>query len=282
MDAERYGDRVVRSWLREDRHEDVTDVLNNALDALDATPQRRSMWLARRTQPMPNTVRIALAAAAVVVTAFLGYQLLIAPNVGGEIPTPTAAPSSIPSITPAPSDMGPAEVGLLEAGRYSTTVFQPRTTFTVGDGWTYVSEDDDQFVIQPATDVAAQMHVNRWRTLPVPVDNTNTPIPGEWTDILDVMTYVAERPDLVVVQQPTLWGTGGLTGYWMEIDNPGDIELVIFQDGQNVYPGGHNRFALLQMADGSVVDIVMFTFEGSESYVEAMTPIVESFVFDLP
>jgi hypothetical protein len=276
--SERQVNGLIRSFLREEWHEDANRVASTVLDELDATPQRRSMWSAWRFQPMPNTVRIALAAAAVVVIAILGYQFLVAPNVGA--PNPTPSPSLPSSLEPSDAGAPPAELGVLTAGTYTTSVFQPATTFTVGDGWSYASDTEDQFRLEPATDVAAQIAVSHGPP-PVPADNDNNPIPGDWSDLLDVMTYVAERPDLEIIQPPTIWAAGGLAGYWMEIANPGESELVIFHDGQNLYGGAQNRFAVLHMQDGTAVQITIFTFEGSEAYTEAATPIVESFLFDL-
>ena len=48
MSTERDVTRIVRSWLRTDEHESADRVLDTVLDLLDATPQRRSWWPARR------------------------------------------------------------------------------------------------------------------------------------------------------------------------------------------------------------------------------------------
>ena len=48
MSANRDLTHTVRSWLQEDGHEDASRVLDLVLDQLDATPQRRVGWLARR------------------------------------------------------------------------------------------------------------------------------------------------------------------------------------------------------------------------------------------
>jgi hypothetical protein len=58
---------------------------------------------------MNNTVRLVVAAAAVVVIALLGYQLLIAPNVGEPTPSPSESPSAEPSgaATSEPTPTGP-------------------------------------------------------------------------------------------------------------------------------------------------------------------------------
>jgi hypothetical protein len=74
---------------------------------------------------MNNIVRLVAATAAVVVAALIGYQLLIAPNVGGLGPSPSESPSATPTATPAPSE-GTGNVfppaGPLEAGtRYAVS-----------------------------------------------------------------------------------------------------------------------------------------------------------------
>lgn len=119
MSTDRDVTRIVRSWLRTDDDDSADRVLDAVLDALDTTPQRRPSWLARSSSIMNNSVRLIATAAAVVVAALIGYQLLIAPRVGGPAPAPMESPSAPPTATPAPSEgtgnvfppTGPLEVG---------------------------------------------------------------------------------------------------------------------------------------------------------------------------
>jgi hypothetical protein len=102
MTADRDTTRVVRSWLRTDEHESADRVLATVLSRLDATPQRRSMWPSRRFALMNRLVLAATAAAAVLVVAVVGYNLLPrASGPGG----PTFAPT-FPSATPVPLAVG--------------------------------------------------------------------------------------------------------------------------------------------------------------------------------
>jgi hypothetical protein len=95
-------------------------------------------WPPRRLLVMNNTVRFAMAAAAVAVAALLGYSFLIAPNVGGPVlpsqPAPTHEPgASIAADLPVLSDQS----GPLEPGRYVVTEVEPlRIAITVPYGWT--------------------------------------------------------------------------------------------------------------------------------------------------
>jgi len=145
-------DRVIRSWLHEDRHEDVSRVAGAVLDQVEATPQRRSTWWpARRTPIMNKIVTIGLGAAAVVVALVVGFQLFGSPNggVGGEPTSPASAEptaEATPEVTPSPS----AEAGL-PLGPF--LVFDPSimpapfddgppiTVSIAASGWTAIPEN---------------------------------------------------------------------------------------------------------------------------------------------
>lgn len=92
---------------------------------------------------MSNTVRIALAAAAVVAVVLVGYQLLVEPNVAGPAPSDATSPSVLaqePSATPTPPDAtGDVQppAGLLDPGtRYRLSRGDVALTFAVPtSGW---------------------------------------------------------------------------------------------------------------------------------------------------
>lgn len=135
MSTDRDPTRIIRSWLRSDEHVSADRILDVVLSIVDTTPQRRHAWLARRSPFMSNSVRIALAATAVVVAALIGYQLLISPNVSGPGPAPSPSSTMVPTPTPAAfSDQPFAEA--LAPGSYVITHVSPfRITITVPSGW---------------------------------------------------------------------------------------------------------------------------------------------------
>jgi hypothetical protein len=89
--------RAIRSWLHEDRHEDVSRIAGAVLGQVETTRQRRATrWPARRIAQMNTYAKFALAAAAVLVVAVVGYNVLPGPGgVGGPTATPSPSPAPI-------------------------------------------------------------------------------------------------------------------------------------------------------------------------------------------
>lgn len=90
-------DRSISAWLdaeAPDRAPD--DVLEASRERLRHTRQRRAWLPAWRYSPMNNYVKLAAAAAVVVVVGFAGYQLL--PRAGGVGGQATVAPSPTPAM----------------------------------------------------------------------------------------------------------------------------------------------------------------------------------------
>jgi hypothetical protein len=96
MSTERDVNRIVRSWLEEGVSALPDRVLDNVLDQLPATPQRRAWWPARRSERMNSALKIVVAAAAVVAVVVAGVYLVPRQGgIGGE-----GAPSSSPEPSP--------------------------------------------------------------------------------------------------------------------------------------------------------------------------------------
>jgi hypothetical protein len=137
MSTDRDTTRIVRSWLEEGATALPDRVLDAVLDQLPTTPQRRSLWPARRFSDMNALARFAVAAAAVVAVALVGITLL--PKQGG-VAAPTRSASPIPSpISPAsPSPRLLPSTGDLTAGTYSIPAGDSAPvalTLTVPAGW---------------------------------------------------------------------------------------------------------------------------------------------------
>lgn len=132
MSTDRDTTRIVRSWLEEGVTALPDRVLDTVLDQVPATPQRRSWWPTWRFAHMNTYAKLALAAAAIVVVALIGYSLL--PTRGGVGGVP-ASPSPIPSPTAVP----PLPSGSMAAGTYlisDPTLTLVPYSLTVPAGWT--------------------------------------------------------------------------------------------------------------------------------------------------
>ena len=137
-------DRVLRNWLSDGPATMPDRVVEVVADRISRQPQRRTWRLDRRLTMTP-AFKFGIAAAAVLVVAVVGYNLLPRTgSIGGPAPTATQAPSSAPTAaaTVAPTkaavtcdDQGPDCVGPLTAGQHQSTAFSPALTYTVPTGW---------------------------------------------------------------------------------------------------------------------------------------------------
>ena len=157
MSAERDVNRIVRSWIRAEEYESADRVLQTVLSRLDATPQRRSWWPSRRVSQVNKYAQAAIAAAAVLVVAVVGYNLL--PRTGGpggpQSPAATAQQTTSPSPSPVATSgfetvtitpfASPEEFGMCPDAISSDCTEDPRDdsmAFTVEfpEGWVYLDE----------------------------------------------------------------------------------------------------------------------------------------------
>jgi hypothetical protein len=141
MHSDRDTTRIVRSWLEEGVSALPDRVLDAVLDQVAATRQRRSWWPAWRFADMNTYAKLAIAAAAVVVVALVGYNLL--PTGGGNVgvtpavsPSPSIAlsPTAVPS--PSPSDLAFFPDGPIEPGRHSMVRSGKSLSVGMPSGWT--------------------------------------------------------------------------------------------------------------------------------------------------
>jgi hypothetical protein len=150
VSADREVTRIVRSWLEEGVTALPDRVLDNVLDQVPATRQRRSWWPAWRLPYVNTQIRIALAAAVVVIFAVIGINVI--PRTGGvggpaaPTPTPTLAPTDTPIdtlIATYPLLSGQASLN----GRYKVGgELTSHVTVAVPAAW---STDTDWVVIGP-------------------------------------------------------------------------------------------------------------------------------------
>jgi hypothetical protein len=312
MSTDRDVTSIVRSWLEDGATALPDRVLDNVLDRLPATPQRRSWWPARRFQEMTNALKLAIAAAAVVVVAIVGVNLLPRNDgVGVAVPSPT--PLATPSPTPSPSP-SPATIpeGPLAAGAYTFQPFagpdaqgicagQPtctesladddsiRVTFTVPDSWAGFGASVVHAVEAYHPPRGASLHFGRGGWLYSKLCGGPGPDIPTGTTVDEFVTALVDHPDLDLTS-PVDATLGGYPGKYLELRAPANTttdELGPDPSGCNYYfvwePGiyaqGPNALWRIWVLDVDGVRVVVRsdTFPGTTPQVQAqLQAIVDS------
>ena len=137
MTPDRETLRIIGSWMEDGRTRLPDHVLDVVLDQLPSTPQHRPGWSARRIIPVNGLAKYAIAAAAVVVVAIAGLNLLV-PGVGqpgGVGAQPSPSPAASPTATPRTDPAGDLEAGSYVAHPLPNPDDSLTVTFTVPEGW---------------------------------------------------------------------------------------------------------------------------------------------------
>lgn len=174
-------DRVLGYWFEDGPIVMPDRVADVVARRISLRPQRRSRRLLWRF-PMRPAMKYGLAAAAVLLVAVVGYNLLPrGPSVGGPPPTATPAPT-VGSSSPSPS---PA-AGFIDGTRLLVPL-----TLTLSGGWTYgVSEPANLELFWNGTNVDLGFHPLSTVTLPgATLTDPWIPVPA------DFAAWVQQRPE---------------------------------------------------------------------------------------
>ncbi|HJT63654.1 MAG TPA: hypothetical protein VJ839_02670 [Candidatus Limnocylindria bacterium] len=282
--------RVVRSWLREDRHEDADRVLGAALDQVDTTPQRQSSRLARREFPMNKFVAIGLGAAAVVVALFIGAQLFGQPNIVGP-PTETPASSATPAASePAaePQDFGAVTPAALDAGDYYFSHIPGlEIHFTVPGPFAWERNEPD-WIVWSYDDVKATMAVSTVDNVYIdpcqPELGLQSPAVGPTVDDLaTALGAVVRGPTFTAPADVTQDGHAGVRLDYVSNNCPasmGSWNLLSVNGGTDTLPtpdGDDAASFYIYDVDGTRVVI---TAAYTESRAEQLDAILDSIRFE--
>jgi hypothetical protein len=315
MSTDRDVTAIVRSWLDEGATRLPDRVLDSVLDQVPTTPQRRSLWPARRFAEMNNIAKFAIAAAAVVVVAVIGINVLPREGSVGVAPTPssTPSPSASPSQSPSPS---PATFpdGPLPAGSYATQPFAGtggyagglcmgqagcidpgaeddsiRITFTVPDGWAGIGGTIYRAVENNSPPGGAGLLFSRGPWLYSQLCQGPGPDIPTGSTVDDFVNALVEHPDLDVTS-PVDVTLAGYSGKYLELqapaniatnqDNPGPDECAgyfVWEPG--IYAQGPNHLWHIWVldVDGTRVVVRSDTYPGTTAEVHAqLTAIVNS------
>ena len=246
MSAERDVNRIVRSWIRAEEHESADRVLQTVLSRLDTTPQRRHMWPPRRFAQVNKYAQAAIVAAAVLVVAVVGYNLL--PGVSGPAGPGTPAPTANQTLTPSPAasstfetvtftPFGPDGFGMCPEGISSDCTEDPRDasmafTVDVPEGWKHSPEFGDVIGLageRYGPPDGASLLITRGSWLysePCrPDDEASADIPVGPT-VADLATALDAHP-LLDVTTPVDVDLAGYSGKYLELQVPADISACV-------------------------------------------------------
>jgi hypothetical protein len=308
--SDRDVDRVIRSWLQEDRHEDASRIASAVLDLVEATPRRRARWWsARRTPLMNKIVTIGLAAAAILVVIVVGTQVLATPQPGSVGDAPSAAPSARATQTPvastAASEATPTDrpqTGLPEGPfllldpltDLSTTVEIPAPGWTHDEVGLFKGEDVDNV---PEAAVLVWPYAAGTQFY-VPGD----PCRAESTRPADPMTTVDEIVSALAAQasrdatDPADVTIGGYPGKSITLHTPDDLEsgaceldafvtLSTATDALSRYQQGPGQVDELWFVDVDGIIVMIDATRASstsQQLIDEMRAIAESATFELP
>jgi hypothetical protein len=238
------------------------DVRNAIRAQLPSIQQRPAWWPARRFPSMNNIAKLSVAAAVVAVAALLGFNYLVAPNIGGP-----GLDEPSPSPTPTPAALfGEA----LEAGTYRLTELpgSMNATITVPDGWHNVQgfgvgiEDipDVSFaavVFWPSDAEVAHVYADpcQWQ------DGFVDPPVGPTVD--DLATALATQPQRGE-SVPVDVTIDGYQGKMIELSVPDDINFADCDNGQ--FHSWEGRF---HQAPGQIDRIYILDVGGQRLLIDA-------------
>jgi len=229
---------------------------------------------------MSNTMRIALATAAVAVAALLGFNYFVAPNIGspglGE-PSPTPAPVPTQSAVAMPVS------GVLAPGTYAIEdVLQPRIILTVPQGW-------QKNVIPAAVWTAnSEAHLGFATVENVFADPCATvPVlrdPAVGPRVEDLVTALEGLPG-IEVSSPTDVTVAGFAGKQLELTAPdatcGAALLWLLQPLGDAGPlEVHARVWIVDVNGERLVIIAQDRPGASASAIEDMQAMVDSLVIE--
>lgn len=209
-------DRSITAWLVAEAPDRAPQrLLDASRDQLRTTRQRRAWWPAWRIPSLNAYLKFAVATAAVVVVAILGFNVLPrAGQLGG--PSPTPSPSLSPQ--PSPTLLTRAMTGALAAGRYTTdptdTAFPVAATFTVPDGWSNAGWAivKDDVAVSFWTVAETYRDPCKWASTKVNLGPT----------VDDLVTALRAQKDRNATE-PVPTTLGGFDGQQIEVDWPDDV-----------------------------------------------------------
>jgi hypothetical protein len=305
MSSDRDVARTVRSWLEEGATSLPDRVLDEVLDQLPATRQRRARWPAWRMQQMNAPLKIVIATLAIGLFAVVGLGLGLAPRSegpGGQVAAPSPTPIPMPQQTtlaagtyevmpfiPGPERSTQEDALCLipaQSGCEETTADDGmRFTFTVPDGWASVEQQLAGPTWAAPGGAGLMFHRGGWLFSDPCIDAVEPDIPvGPSVD--DFVTALVDHP-LLDVTQPVDVTVAGYQGKYVQLQAPSDTAACpyFFAYRPGIYEQGPDqRWQLWVLdVDGLRVVVRADTYPGTQPEVrQQLQGIVDSLRIEVP
>jgi hypothetical protein len=297
MHTDRETARIVRSWLEEGRTALPDHIRAAVLDQAPATPQRRSWWPARRFADMNMYAKLAVAAAAVLVVALVGYNLLPSASdqrsAGGPEASPTPSPTASPSLTPTPTPVAFLPIGQLALGRHTLPMegipmsFEVTTSDWISNG-SFGIDRGPGLKPDGAGFIFWQNDANG--VFIDPCHQIKGPVVGPTAS--DMATAIAAVPGIDLVSGPSAVRVGGRPAQYVVVTIPDDIacrpdQFYLWYDSSDpaaaryaTQPGSTIRVWIVDV-DGKRVQIDGETYKGAGPEPgQAIQRIIDSIQFE--
>lgn len=126
-------ERLLDHWFKDGPDQAPDRVVEIVTDRIERQSQRPAWRLHWRPFPMNAYAKIAVAAAAILIVALVGYNLLpgSSTGVGGPAPSPSALPTATPTSTPAATGPVALPDGPVTGGRYRIKPFNDPSSLSI-------------------------------------------------------------------------------------------------------------------------------------------------------
>jgi hypothetical protein len=290
--------RIVVSWLREDAHENAERVLLAALNEIDHTQQRRSLWPARRFSDMNNVAKVLVATAAVVAVAFAGVNLLPGSGAGPgaqPLPSPTAGPTATPRPTSTVADL-PEGAFDFEDNGIAMTVTIPASGWTFAPEFTLLMKGNEVANVPEASVLFWSFPAGtQFYVYGDPCRSTSTKPGTPVTSVAEIASGLAGQASREA-SEPADVTVGGHAGKSIILHVPDDAVFSECEGGEFVSygtqadaltryhqgPGQIDELWILDVDGAFVIIDAMYRPDTPPALVEELRAIAKSATFDTP
>jgi hypothetical protein len=299
MTQQRDIERLLDRWFSDGPDQAPDRVMDIVTDRIERQSQQPAWRLQRRPISVNAYAKLAVAAAAVLIVAVVGYTLLPgrSTGVGGPAPTasPTAAPTT-PSSSTSTSAIFPAwftpesssgGAGILSSGSQTSRSFKPAFTYNVPEGWVNSLDVPIAYVLFPDTPVNKAEYALSGDTAQS-IFMVSVKSPYFFCESWEVTRgTAAERvaflaaSDAFAVSEPVDITIGGLTGKQVDVRVDPDWKETCPGDPPGLdHRDARARAYLLDGPSGAFVIFVGSSHAADhEAFLAKATPVVESFKF---